>query len=83
MSRVTTYKRNRALSRYPKCKIPTFFARKLLISFIISTAKNLYIVNPRTDKAKKISAKAFRKSAKAYRIFYFRCITSLILTKIE
>ena len=38
--------------------------------------KNLYIVDSCTDKAKKISAKAFRKSAKAYRIFYFRCISS-------
>ncbi|MCI6251373.1 MAG: hypothetical protein MR641_09225, partial [Bacteroidales bacterium] len=42
---------------------------------------NLYIVNPRTDKAKKISAKAFRKSAKAYRISNFRCISAFIMAK--
>ena len=43
--------------------------------------KNLYIVNSRTDQAKKISAKAFRKSAKAYRNSNFRCISSFIWGK--
>ena len=42
---------------------------------------NFYIVNSRTNLAQKISAKAFRKSAKAYRIFYFRCISSFIMGK--
>ena len=36
---------------------------------------NLYIVNSRTNLARKISAKAFRKSASASRIFYMLCKT--------
>ena len=35
----------------------------------------LYIVNSRTNLARKNSAKAFRKSASAYRIFYMLCKT--------
>ena len=36
---------------------------------------NLYIVNSRTNLARKISAKAFRKSASAYKFFYMLCKT--------
>ena len=36
---------------------------------------NFYIVNSRTNLAKKISAKAFRKSASAYKFFYMLCKT--------
>ena len=35
----------------------------------------LYIVNSRTNLARKNSAKAFRKSASAYKFFYMLCKT--------
>ena len=36
---------------------------------------NFYIVNSRTNLARKISAKAYRKSASAYKFFYMLCKT--------
>ena len=60
-----------------------FSAKNFNIFYDFGRKKYSYIGDSFTDKAKKNSAKASRKSYKACRIFYMLCITSLIWAKKE